>query len=459
MAKTGYTFAGWSLTAGGAALGASYSPVATTIFHALWSESKHSILFDGNKPTGGSTPPVVGPVDFGSKISVPGNAGELTKDGYTFGGWNSSPDGSGVDYPVGSTITVDGDVTLYAKWILIATHTVLFDGNGSTSGITAVEVSDRPAALAPNGFSRTGYTFSGWSTAPDGAGTSYKDGATYSFASDLVLYAMWAKNLSTPANSGPIVPEGSDDVKATVDGEDDPVKLKLLDGGAGVELSTKTWQIGIQSDKKSVYGIKLPTKIKVYLIRGVNATTSGDGFMAGTIANVYLYSTRTFLGKALVRADGTFAATFPVKATTSLGHHVLQVEGTSWDGKFRTAAVGLTVINKPLGNRLPVSMIFYALNVSDLSAANKAKLDAVIKTQIANNFRKIWIYGYTDIQTGVDNQVLSALRAKKVVAYLRARLPHVVIEYKYFAPANPRNPAHTQAAYAQNRRSEIFGQR
>ena len=148
-----------------------------------------------------------------------------------------------------------------------------------------------------------------------------------------------------------------------------------------------------------------------------------------------------------------------MKATTSLGHHVLQVEGTSWDGKFRTAAVGLTVINKPLGNRLPVSMIFYALNVSDLSAANKAKLDAVIKTQIANNFRKIWIYGYTDIQTGVDNQVLSALRAKKVVAYLRARLPHVVIEYKYFAPANPRNPAHTQAAYAQNRRSEIFGQR
>lgn len=135
----------------------------------------------------------------------------------------------------------------------------------------------------------------------------------------------------------------------------------------------------------------------------------------------------------------------------------MQVEGTAYDGKFRTAAVGLQVITKPSSGLVELSNIYYALNVSDLNAANRAKLDAVAKTQIANNYSAIWIYGYTDIQTGVNNSVLSKFRALKVIAYLHKLLPKLVIKYKYFGPANPLNPAHTEAAFAQNRRSEILG--
>ena len=464
--RANYTFGGWTSSADGS--GTFYGNAAVYPFNqnitlfAKWIADKHTISFDGNKPTAGNSPSPVGPVDFGSTIKAPGNSGPLTKDGYSFGGWNTTPDGTGTDYSVGSDIPVGGDVTLYAKWIELPKHTVLFTGNGSTAGLSAAEISYRPANLVPNGFTRDGYKFVGWSTAADGAGTSYADGALYSFESDLTLYAQWSQNQSTTppsTNPGPIVTEGTDDVKATEDGADDPVVVTILNGGTGIQVATKTWKIGIQSDKKVVEGIQVPSKLKVYLIRGVNATTSGDGFMPGTIANVYLYSTKLFLGKALVRPDGTFAATFPVSAKTTLGHHVMQVEGTSYDGKFRTAAVGLTVIDLPLGKQVPISMIFYDLNVSDLNATNRAKLDKVSAKQIVGHFRKIWIFGYTDIQTGVDNQALSAARAKKVTDYLHKKLPKVQIVFKYFGPANPRNPAHTQAAYAQNRRSEILGQR
>ncbi len=116
-----------------------------------------------------------------------------------------------------------------------------------------------------------------------------------------------------------------------------------------------------------------------------------------------------------------------------------------------------TVVNKATQKLTPLSTIYYDLNVSDLSATNRAKLDAVATTQIANNYKVIWIYGYTDIQTGVNNQVLSKFRATKVIAYLHKLLPKLVIKYKFFGPANPVNKAHTQAAYAQNRRSEILG--
>ena len=40
----------------------------------------------------------------------------LSRDGYAFEGWNTSADGSGTAYAVGSEITADADLILYAQW-------------------------------------------------------------------------------------------------------------------------------------------------------------------------------------------------------------------------------------------------------------------------------------------------------------------------------------------------------
>lgn len=47
------------------------------------------------------------------------NSGVLKRAGYTFAGWNTSANGTGINYPVGSVYRADTNVILYAKWIPI----------------------------------------------------------------------------------------------------------------------------------------------------------------------------------------------------------------------------------------------------------------------------------------------------------------------------------------------------
>ena len=78
------------------------------------------------------------------------------------------------------------------------TLTINFDGNGSTGGSTASQqiAAGNTASLNANGFTRTGYVFTGWNTAADGSGTSYADGADYTVTpatgdAAITLYAQW----------------------------------------------------------------------------------------------------------------------------------------------------------------------------------------------------------------------------------------------------------------------------
>jgi hypothetical protein len=79
------------------------------------SDGSKTVAFSGNGNTGG-TPPVAGSYQPGSTVTVPANTGGLVRTGYTFSGWNSSPDGDGTDYPVGSEFTMpQSGFTLCAK--------------------------------------------------------------------------------------------------------------------------------------------------------------------------------------------------------------------------------------------------------------------------------------------------------------------------------------------------------
>jgi uncharacterized repeat protein (TIGR02543 family) len=90
--------------------------------------------------------------------------------------------GDGENGVVADSFIIEGDVT--------TDHTVIFNSNGGT-GSMADQTSDVPTALTLNSFTRTGYSFTGWNTVPGGGGTSYADGATYSFAENVTLYAQW----------------------------------------------------------------------------------------------------------------------------------------------------------------------------------------------------------------------------------------------------------------------------
>ncbi len=100
---------------------------------------------------------------------------------------------------------------------------VSYNGNGATGGSTGttthmyenattydgVEIS-RSTALARNGYTRTGYVFTGWNTKADGTGTSYTNGQeiknlTATDGATITLYAQWVKdnfNLTVNPNTG-----------------------------------------------------------------------------------------------------------------------------------------------------------------------------------------------------------------------------------------------------------------
>lgn len=66
--------------------------------------------------------------ESGSTVTVADNG--FTRDGYTFTGWNTSPNGTGTDYKPGDALTVTGDTTLYAQWKRVP-ETTLPDTGGT----------------------------------------------------------------------------------------------------------------------------------------------------------------------------------------------------------------------------------------------------------------------------------------------------------------------------------------
>ncbi len=80
------------------------------------------------------------------------------------------------------------------------TYTVVYNGNGATSGSTAssTHTYDVSKALTTNAFYRTGYTFQGWSTSATGS-VVYKNGCSVLNLSatnggTVNLYAVWSSN-------------------------------------------------------------------------------------------------------------------------------------------------------------------------------------------------------------------------------------------------------------------------
>lgn len=76
------------------------------------------------------------------------------------------------------------------------TYTVSYNANGGT-GTTASSspvTAGTSITLAANGFTYTGFTFTGWNTSANGSGTAYAAGASYTVNSNVTLYAQWQAN-------------------------------------------------------------------------------------------------------------------------------------------------------------------------------------------------------------------------------------------------------------------------
>ena len=163
---------------------------------------KYKISFNGNTSTSGRMDTIT--CDSGSNCTLPANA--YSKVGYTFEGWSLNPNdtvvyGDKADANI-TNIPSDNVVVLYAKW-KANNYNVVFDGNNHSSGATAAVTCtyDEDCTLPSNGFSRTGYTFKGWSTTKGGSvkyeNNGYVRNLTPVKDATVTLYAVWEANTYT----------------------------------------------------------------------------------------------------------------------------------------------------------------------------------------------------------------------------------------------------------------------
>lgn len=201
--RTGFVFAGWSRTAGGAIAFRDGQTVrdlaaagATVRLHAVWAVRRYRVVFLAN---GGKGTMRAQPFVYGRSKRLRANA--FSRKGRTFVGWarKASAKATIADRAPGATLTrKGGTVRLFAKWRRNR-YAVRFRPNGG-SGTMPDEafVYGKRKALSPNGFSRKGRRFLGWSRKPGATLPSWKDGEkvlnlTARDGRTVVLYAVWSR--------------------------------------------------------------------------------------------------------------------------------------------------------------------------------------------------------------------------------------------------------------------------
>ena len=211
--RTGYSFTGWNTKSNGS--GTAYSngkavknlaTGGTVTLYAQWKPNTYTIRYNANGGTGSMTSQ---PMTYGVYDVLTSNV--FTRNGYTFNGWNTKADGSGTAYTDGKTVrnvAASGIVTLYAQW-KPNTYTVKFNANGGSGSMANQTMTYGVSTeLRKNGFTRTGYTFSGWNTKANGSGTAYSNGRAVknlAVSGTVTLYAQWKPNTYTikySANGG-----------------------------------------------------------------------------------------------------------------------------------------------------------------------------------------------------------------------------------------------------------------
>lgn len=166
--RDGYTFVRWDTQADcrGKAVnpGDKWTLQGSSTLYACWAGVAQTLTYHGNGATGGNTAAQSG--HTGDELTT--NANGFTRDGYTFVRWDTAKDGSGTAYGEGKngvgryTMKPAGN-DLYAIWQANPASIRYRDDYGATGSTPdTTGVTGQNVTIARNGFTRPGYTFTGW---------------------------------------------------------------------------------------------------------------------------------------------------------------------------------------------------------------------------------------------------------------------------------------------------------
>lgn len=291
-----------------------------TILYAKWDKANYSVTYKPNFPATATATTGTVPVDSISydaagtgEATVLGNTGNLACHEYTFKGWNTAADGTGLPadsvYGAGDTFTVTNNVTLYAQWEAKTAAHITYNGNGATSGTVPTDANvyyagDNATVLGNTGtLTKTGSSFGGWTINADGSGTVYNAGDTYAITGNVTLYARWDdRQISTKVltDISASYPNSEEDVGKVLDKDDFTVDLTYTITYDNGDTDTVT-ESNVSSDKYTidpgsiehkgdnvitVKAVEDPSVTDTVHITGVLVSTGDTGATMRVVANV-----------------------------------------------------------------------------------------------------------------------------------------------------------------------------
>ena len=204
--RAGYTFKGWAKTSDSTTKEYSdkesyFKTTDDITLYAVWKDDLHCrITFDAN---GGEGEMAAQTVETGKPTIL--NVNAFTNSGYVFYGWNTYASSSyssyyTISYVDGDSITLSDDKKLYAVWLpSYSAVKITYNANDGTSASKTQYLRSGSTSsyywynkLAPNTFTREGFTFKGWGTYSSATYKTYSDKESYvKVTSDTNLYALW----------------------------------------------------------------------------------------------------------------------------------------------------------------------------------------------------------------------------------------------------------------------------
>ena len=330
--RTGYTFAGWTMTDGDtstAMYGTSNTTVTTawsnastkvkaTYFKNLrstsgtvtlvanWTAINYTIAYELDGGTAGTNAPTSGKFGTNVQISNP------TKTGYTFAGWTmTNGNTSTAKYGTSSsTVTTawnpattqvtatyfknlrsaSGTVTLTAHWTAI-TYTIAYELGGGTHGSSHPTSGTFNSNVQISNPTRTGYTFTGWTMANGDTST-----AKYGTSSSTVTTA-WS-NGSTPVTAQYFINlrSTSGTVTLTATWSDSAVPTATIGSTSNLRVTTQTLTL-TGTDNEGINGYYFgTTKPSTVTYTSVTSTTSFSRTESVTSAGTYYFRTKDTSG-------------------------------------------------------------------------------------------------------------------------------------------------------------------
>ena len=212
--KTGYTFLGWATNqsakeadyvAGQEVMNLISDSAGKVILYAIWAPNSYSIKYDANGGTNAPTEQLG--LKYGEPVQL--SSSEPQWFGRVFQGWSLNKDALYASYAAGGLVDnlvadAGGTAVLYAIW-LPDVFRIKYDANGgekAPSISTYITYDNEFKSITSSEPTRTGYTFSGWSTSASGE-VLYHPGQElskeevnklYNTTGYRILYAVWSVN-------------------------------------------------------------------------------------------------------------------------------------------------------------------------------------------------------------------------------------------------------------------------